>query len=156
MTISEISTSTKVSVSQIGAICRYAKTQGWDPKKKGPILNEYVARKEGSGGVVKLTPEKLEAIAGSVETDRFGAEKTTRVLATEHDISQTLIVTAMARMGFRKTKPTTKPGLNTVQKQQRLAFCLAHRDWTLEQWKDVIWSDETSVVLGVRRGGQRV
>ncbi|RDI85644.1 hypothetical protein Vi05172_g4338 [Venturia inaequalis] len=62
----------------------------------------------------------------------------------------------MSKMGYRKTKPTTKPGLDAVQKQQRLAWCLKHQDWTLEQWKDVIWSDETSVVLGVRRGGARV
>ena len=41
-------------------------------------------------------------------------------------------------------------------KTQRLAFALAHEHWTLEDWKNVIWSDETSVLLGHRRGGYRV
>ena len=38
----------------------------------------------------------------------------------------------------------------------RLIFCLAHADWTLEDWKRVIWSDETSVILGQRRGSIRI
>ena len=41
-------------------------------------------------------------------------------------------------------------------KRERLEWCLAHRHWTLEDWKDVIWTDETSVILLHRRGGYRV
>ncbi len=41
-------------------------------------------------------------------------------------------------------------------KAARLQFALEHKDWTLEDWKNVIWSDETSVILGHRRGGLRV
>jgi hypothetical protein len=36
---------------------------------------------------------------------------------------------------------------------ERLAWCLAHERWTLEDWKNVIFSDETSVILLHRRGG---
>jgi len=41
-------------------------------------------------------------------------------------------------------------------RNERLRWCLDHQDWTLDDWKNVIWSDETSVVLGHRRGGYRV
>ena len=41
-------------------------------------------------------------------------------------------------------------------KQARLKFALDHKDWTLEDWKKVIWMNETSVVCGFRRGGYRV
>ncbi|RYC77279.1 hypothetical protein BFJ63_vAg19847 [Fusarium oxysporum f. sp. narcissi] len=41
-------------------------------------------------------------------------------------------------------------------RKERLAWCIAHKDWTLEDWKNVIWSDETSVVLLHRRGSYRV
>ncbi|EFQ95129.1 hypothetical protein PTT_06957 [Pyrenophora teres f. teres 0-1] len=58
--------------------------------------------------------------------------------------------------GYNKTKPTRKPGLTQKMRQERLEWCLAHKDWTLEDWKNVIWSDETSVVLNHRRGGYRV
>ena len=38
-------------------------------------------------------------------------------------------------------------------KQKRLDFCLKYRNF---DWRDVIWTDETSVVLGHRRGRVRV
>ena len=36
------------------------------------------------------------------------------------------------------------------------SFYQAYKDQTLEDWKNVIQTDETSVVLGHRRGGTRV
>ncbi len=36
-------------------------------------------------------------------------------------------------------------------KAARLKFCLGHEHLILESWKNFIWTDETSVVLGVRR-----
>ena len=57
---------------------------------------------------------------------------------------------------MKKVKPTRKPGLTPAMKAKRLAFCLEHKDWTLDDWKKVVWTDETSVVFGQRRGGERV
>ena len=51
---------------------------------------------------------------------------------------------------------TKKPELSEAQREARLHWCLAHKDWTIEDWKKVIWSDETGVVLGHRRGAYRV
>ncbi len=41
-------------------------------------------------------------------------------------------------------------------KEARLQFALRHQHWTLEDWKNVIWTDEASVLLGHRRGALRV
>jgi hypothetical protein len=41
-------------------------------------------------------------------------------------------------------------------KAERLKWCLDYKDWTLEDWKNVIWTDETSVVLLHRRGRYRI
>ena len=35
-------------------------------------------------------------------------------------------------------------------------FALAHKDWTLEDWKRVVWSDETKINLLVSDGRQWV
>ena len=51
------------------------------------------------------------------------------------------------KAGFHKTKPTRKPGLTNKMKMERLKWCLDHKDWTLEDWENVIWTDETAVVL---------
>ena len=62
----------------------------------------------------------------------------------------------LKRLGFKKTKPTRKPGLTKKMKEDRLQWCLNHEDWTLDDWKNVIFTDETSVVLNQRRGGYRL
>jgi hypothetical protein len=46
--------------------------------------------------------------------------------------------------------------LTKKMRQERLNWCLAYKDWTLEDWKNVIWLDETSVVLNYRCGSFRV
>ncbi|KAK0712353.1 hypothetical protein B0T26DRAFT_335583 [Lasiosphaeria miniovina] len=48
-----------------------------------------------------------------------------------------------------------KPGLKKAQKMKRLEFVMQVRNWTLEGWKKVVWSDETSVALGATRGKRR-
>ena len=53
-------------------------------------------------------------------------------------------------------KPIWKPNLTPVMKEARLAFAIKYKDWTIEDWKRVIWMDETSVVLGQRRGSHRI
>lgn len=58
--------------------------------------------------------------------------------------------------GLNKTKPTRKPGLSEEMRKARLAWCLEKQHWTLDDWKRVIWSDETSVVLCKWRGGYRI
>jgi hypothetical protein len=40
--------------------------------------------------------------------------------------------------------------------KKRLAWCLLYKDWTLEDWKNVIFTDETSVQMGGVRGKRRV
>ena len=76
--------------------------------------------------------------------------------ATSSEISPSSIWRALRFSGYWKVKPTMKPGLTSVQKVERLKWYLAHKDWTLEDWKQVLWSDETSIIYGLRRGGEKV
>jgi transposase len=41
-------------------------------------------------------------------------------------------------------------------KEARLAWCNERKHWTLEDWKNIIFSDETSIILGGVRGKWRV
>lgn len=41
-------------------------------------------------------------------------------------------------------------------KEARLQFALRYKDWTIKDWKNVIWTDETGVVLLHRRGGYKL
>ena len=60
----------------------------------------------------------------------------------------------LKEQGYKPCKTTKTPGLDDKMKKVRLEFCERYKDWTLEDWKNVIWTDETSVVLNARRGGR--
>ena len=38
-----------------------------------------------------------------------------------------------------------KPLLSSSHKKKRLVFALKYQHWTVEDWKRVIWSDETRI-----------
>ena len=46
--------------------------------------------------------------------------------------------------------------MTKAMRETRLHFAEKYKDWTVEDWKKVVWTDETSVVLGSRRGSVRV
>ena len=47
-------------------------------------------------------------------------------------VSHTTVWKALRGQGFRRVKPTKKLGLTPRMKQDRLAFALKYKDWTLE------------------------
>jgi hypothetical protein len=49
-----------------------------------------------------------------------------------------------------------KLGLKLEDKAARLKWCLDYKDWTLKDWKNVVWTNETSVQLRSVRGKRRV
>ena len=88
--------------------------------------------------------------------DRNGREKPSAVLGYEAGFSPSTILRHLRKNGMRSVKTTKKPGLTPAMMQARFAFALRYRHWTIEDWKKVIWTDETSVLLGARRGKVRV
>ncbi len=91
-----------------------------------------------------------------VTHDATSREATAQALAVDLGVSRRTVLRALRKLRFRRVKPTFKPGLTAAMKKARLEFALAHRHWTLEDWKRVIWTDETSVILGHRRGTIRI
>jgi transposase-like protein len=41
-------------------------------------------------------------------------------------------------------KPVRKPFVTPKMRKSRLEFCRKHKDWTVEQWKSVLFSDEST------------
>jgi len=145
----------KMSERSVYSIIRKARERGFDPQVDARILNHFVedGYRPGRPKEIKETVEK--EVLDDVRRDRASREKSIEVLAYEHGISTSSIGLILHKNGLSNVKPTRKPGLNKLQCKARLAFCLAHQHWTIDDWKKVIWSDETSVVL-CRRGSQRI
>ena len=137
-------------------IKKKARDRGYNPEIDGRILEDYVKDGAHTGRPKEISEETELALIQSASKDRAGREKSAEVLAYEAGISHRSAVKILHKYGFTNAKPTTKPGLSEEAKAERLAFAERHKDWTLEDWKNVIWSDETSVVLGHRRGGIRI
>ena len=50
-------------------------------------------------------------------------------------------------MGFHGRAVTHKPKITMRNTKHRLEWCKARRHWTLEQWKHVVWSDESRFTI---------
>lgn len=92
----------------------------------------------------------------AVRKDRNGREMPAAALAFIAEVSLISILRMLKRRKFRPCKVTKKPGLTPAIKEARYQMALRFKDWTLEDWKNVIFSDETSVILGYQRGKVRV
>lgn len=56
----------------------------------------------------------------------------------DHRLSETGLDSYVARK---------KPFISENNKKKRLEWCLTHKDWTVDDWKNVLWSDESSFTL---------
>ena len=113
-------------------------------------------RKPGSGRPRKTT----------VQEDRFLIKEAVRqrdpsgVCPSTGDLSESLKHrtstpqlsrrTAQRRLherNYKKCLKTRKPFVSSVNRRKRLKFAKLYRDWTVDQWKKVVWSDESPFVL---------
>ncbi len=56
---------------------------------------------------------------------------------SEHTTHRTL-----KQMGYSSRRPHRVPLLSAKNRKRRLQFAQAHQHWTIEEWKNVAWSDE--------------
>ena len=64
-------------------------------------------------------------------------------------ISETTIHHRRDEAGLKSYIAAEKPGLQPENVAERLEWALCYKDWTVEDWKCVIWSDECSIWIGV-------
>ncbi|KAF6802683.1 hypothetical protein CPLU01_16146, partial [Colletotrichum plurivorum] len=58
---------------------------------------------------------------------------------------------ALRRLGFKRCIARRKPPINEQTRQRRLAWAQEHRYWTIDQWRSILWSDETWITGGHHR-----
>ena len=59
-------------------------------------------------------------------------------------------------LGLNSCVALRKPLISEANRKKRLQFAREHKDWTLEQWKKVMWSDESRFTLFQSDGRIRV
>ncbi|GFW70851.1 transposable element Tcb1 transposase [Trichonephila clavipes] len=63
-------------------------------------------------------------------------------IVLEHTVQWTLL-----DMGLRSKCPTRVPLLTKRHRQQRMRWAREHRDWSMDQWERIAWSDESRFVI---------
>lgn len=60
-------------------------------------------------------------------------------------VSDQTIRRALQKSGYKAVKKVKKPLLSARHRKQRLEFARTYQEWTVEDWKRVVFSDETKV-----------
>jgi len=144
-----------VSISSLKRWKRVSRQRGFDPQVSSHILAQYVTDVPRSGRPSALHDEAQKTIIKLLEKNSSTRQYSTAELAHKSgtSVSPNTVWRFIKKKGYRSVKHTVKPALTKEMKQKRLDFCLKYRNF---DWRDVIWTDETSVVLGHRRGRVRV
>jgi hypothetical protein len=65
------------------------------------------------------------------------------------DISEKTLRRRRSEAGLGSYIAAEKPGLRDNNVAKRLEWAMRYKDWTVDDWKRVIWSDESSIWIGV-------
>ncbi|KAK2020928.1 hypothetical protein LX32DRAFT_668932 [Colletotrichum zoysiae] len=100
--------------STVNRIVARAKKHGFDPSAPSFILlPKYINDAPRTSRPKKATPSIADLVIQKVCRNRYSREKTY--------ISASTVYRILQQTGFRKTKPTRKPGLLNRIKQERLS-----------------------------------
>jgi len=113
---------------------------------------EPLGRQPGSGRPRKTTAREDRLLIRALLTDREITINQIKVAINREDLSDdTISRRIMELTGMQSYWKLLKPFVNEFQRQRRVNWCLGHRNWTVEQWRTVIWSDESPFTLSYNR-----
>src|SRR3954454_13678105 len=80
---------------------------------------------------------------GQVET----AVEVTKILKdiTNQPLSAQTVRNSLKDTGLKAVVKKKRPFLSKKHRRERMDFALAHQYWTVEDWKRIVWSDETKI-----------
>lgn len=114
------------------------------------LAKEYQTDKENlvGGRPRKLTSTDRWAVLTMVRTGKAGtAVEATKCIndAISQPVSTQTIRNVLKEDGYKAYVKKKRPFLSSCHRKARLQFAEEHIQWTVEDWKRVIWSDETKM-----------
>ncbi len=74
----------------------------------------------------------------------------------QNTISERTTHRTLKQMGYSSKRPHRVPLRSAKNRKQRLQFTQAHKNWTIKDWKNVAWSDESRFLLRNSDGWVRI
>jgi len=133
-------------VSTVYWIWQTAQKWGYDPAVSTVLKDKYVKKTHPDHSQV-FNKKVEKAVVAVVERNQFEWEKNLKTIALDTDMSAMTVWWILKWLGYEKRRPSWKPDLTPTMKEACLQFALWHQNWTLKDWKNIIWTDETSIVL---------
>lgn len=103
-------------------------------------------RKRGSGRPRITTRGQARLLVRQVRKDPFMTAVQLAQYASDHlgvNMTDRTARNILIQGGLRARTPVKKPWISKKNRARRLKFAKEHLDWTIEQWKRVLWSDES-------------
>ena len=100
------------------------------------------------GAKKKLTERQRRDVTSLIASNKVKtAVEAAKVIAKEHGtkVSPDTVRRILKESEFKARKRVKKPALTARHKQTRLKWAEKHREWTINDWKRVVWSDETKI-----------
>jgi transposase len=151
---------TGVSRTRAYALAAVARERGWRENEDMPLEVLHVLNQPRSGRPA-VSPDAIKCVLKVVLQNSTTRGFSCGTLAKEvkkrgHEVAPRTVWKILTQAGYSQCKLTVKPGLNKFNKKERYDWCKERESWGLEEWKNVIFTDETAVQLGGTRGKQRV
>jgi transposase len=131
------------------SITQTAKQLGMSISTVSKYKNSHLSHvKTSTGGrVSKLSDRDKARIRRNVLTGTWktAAEVHANLLQEGYEISHTTICRSLNCMGFEAKVKPNKPLLSNRHRETRYKWAKAHEYWTVDDWKRVIFSDETKI-----------
>ena len=107
---------------------------------------ESLENHTGRGRQTVLTRASKIVLAKVVQKRHQSMRKlATKLTAKGHPVSKTTVHNSLTKCPHLKAfKPRCKPKLIEVQKIKLLAFARERRDWSIQHWRRVLFSDQSS------------
>ncbi len=115
------------------------------------LKRKIVARKAGSGRPRKTTTHQDRTILINAKRNR---RKSAQEIADElkavdggADVSRRTVTRRLNEAGLHRCVVCNKPLISAVNRKARLAWAREHVKWSDDQWRRVLWSDESPFVI---------
>jgi transposase len=143
--------STVISLLEEGYSLRQIQSKtGLGKSTIGRIKKEMDGDKENNKGgrPSKLSPRDKQAIIRQITTGKLdNAVQATQYInnIVSSPVTPQTVRNSLKENNFRSVVKQKRPLLKKAHRQNRLKFAQYHANWTVEDWKRVLWSDETKI-----------
>jgi len=98
----------------------------------------------------KCTSEKTDRriVRQALKNRKSTANEINRILQDSNvKVSDRTVCRQLVSARLKARIPRKRPYLNEKQRKKRLTWAKAHIHWTTDEWKKVLWSDETKIFI---------